>query len=356
MLNEKMFAILKRQNELTAKLADGTATDDEKAELDKLGKTITALTDADKVDVGKTRLETMTVADFQKHVESEQAALDANLDPARLALLKRNIDNVKAQGKTSADDHVAVEVAVQASAEDRIATVEAKLDELLETVKASFDRRTSTGVNDGGDAGDPPAGDGGDAGGDDGGDGSDVGKGDDKPVTTALAMEAIESVIECFNSIKAKVQEGTLTSDELYKMWPGWEVREMIEGAVGVLAKAEELSKLVEEVKPELEKIATAKADDDDDAGKADPPEKCPKCGALMMGKMTCPSCGHVIEDKGDDDDDDGKGDDDDEGNDDGKGDDDKGSTAKGDWLSGVDISPNSGSDTDDYRAIRKGR
>lgn len=347
MLNEKMFAILKRQNELSAKLADGTATDDEKAELTKLGKTISALTDADKVDVGKTRLETMTVADFQKHVEAEQTALDANLDPARLALLKRNIDSVKAQGKTSADDHVAVEVAVQASAEDRIATVEAKLDELLETVKASFDRRTSTGVNDGGASDDPPAGDDagdGDAGtGDDAGDGGTVGKNEDKPVTTALAMEAIDSVISCFNSIKAKVQEGTLTSDELYKMWPGWEVREMIEGAVGVLAKAEELSKLVDEVKPELEKIATAKADDDD-TGKAEPPEKCPKCGALMMGKMTCPSCGYVVEDKGDDDD---KGDD---------GDDGKGGTAKGDWLSGVDISPNRGSDTDDYRAIRKGR
>ena len=79
-------------------------SDEEKKEFAKLGKTIDAMNNPESVDVGKTEIRSMTMKEFQGWVEKEQEALAESPDPARAALLKRNIDAVKKQGKKHLND------------------------------------------------------------------------------------------------------------------------------------------------------------------------------------------------------------------------------------------------------------
>ena len=254
MLNQKVLEVVKRQTELAGVVATGKATEAQKTELLAITEKLEQLTGKKTVSVGKTKLTTMTLKEFKAHIEAEQVALQTELDPARLALLKRNIEAVKSQGKTAMDDVVAVELAIESAASDaRMDAMEEKLDQVLTALK-DFDGRTQTGVGDADGDGDD---------GDDGGKGA-AAKGDGKkPTAEALANEALDAIIKRFQAIKEKIAAGEISTDDLEKMWPGWEMREMLEGAVAVLAKLEEAKGLVEEVMPALEKAA--KGDDGDD-------------------------------------------------------------------------------------------
>jgi len=143
-MNKKLLQIMKRQSELAKKASGGALSDAETQELDQLNAAIEALTDT-SVDVGKTSLTTMKLSEFKKHVESEQSSMD--LDPKRLALLKRNIESVKSQGKSEDDDIVAVEVIAETEKSDeRLDKIENKLNEIFDLIGKKFDGRTNTGV------------------------------------------------------------------------------------------------------------------------------------------------------------------------------------------------------------------
>lgn len=276
-MNEKLMKMIARQAALVSKLSAGKITDKEKSELGILNKQLQLIADIDKSKIGKTKLSTMTLKEFRAHCQKEQEEGTAAFDGARLALLKRNIDSVKSQGKTKSDDVVAIEVLVEQSADDvRMSAIENQLTEVLSLLKggATFDGRGRTGIVDNDDDGDDDGtGDaGGDAGGDDTGSGGtgDTAKGD-MPITTKVAIEAITALISRYEKIKTKIENGEeFTSEELSKMWPNWELREAVESSVEVLAKLEVLKALAEVVNPQLEKLAKDEAGDGDGDGDDD--------------------------------------------------------------------------------------
>lgn len=247
-MNKKLLEIMKRQGELASKAATEKLTDEEKEELSKIKKAIEAMTNP-SIEIGKTTLAVMSLAEFKKHVGEEQNKAD--LDPGRLSLLKRNLESVKKQGKTKADDSVAVEVFEQQSSDDRIDGIESKLDEVLGVLK-TFDGRTNTGVVGDGTNGSPA----GAATSDDADPTSAAAKGD-SPTSEALAKEAIDSIIKRFQALKDKITNNEeFTVKELDEVWPGWELREMIAATAEVLAKLDEAKKLVEEVSPKLNELS----------------------------------------------------------------------------------------------------
>lgn len=251
--------MIKRQNVLSKGLVDGTLKDDEKKELERLTAAISAMMNGD-VEVGKTQLGTMTLAEFKKHVQTEMS--EAGMDAMRLALLKRNIDSVKKQGKKNDDDIVAVECLVSVDANDeRLSVMEQKLDELMGLVKgATFDGRSRTGVLDHGGDGDGGGEGGGEGDGGDGeGDGTNKG---DKPTAMALASEALDTIISRFNSLKEKLGTGGITMEDLNKAWPSWSIREILDVAVSITEKLGHAHALAVEVLPELQKISDGNKDD----------------------------------------------------------------------------------------------
>ena len=64
-MNKELMKLIKRQSVIVGKLRKNEATDAEQKELDVLNKKIEELTNPESVDVGKTELATMTVAEFQ---------------------------------------------------------------------------------------------------------------------------------------------------------------------------------------------------------------------------------------------------------------------------------------------------
>ena len=223
MLTEKLMETVKRQSELAKKVMDGTATDEEKAELDKINQAIDTAT-GQSTETRKTDLVTMKLEEFQNMVEEKTKS---DISPDELALLKRNIESVKKQGKTKADDIVAVEVLVKQSAEDMIAALENRVVELEAKLEAKLAKKPS-----------------------------EPEKAADKPTAQALASEAIDSIIEQFGEMKNKITAGTLKQQDVKDMWPSWQMQELIEGATAVVAKLDEAKKLIKEVMPELKKLS----------------------------------------------------------------------------------------------------
>lgn len=275
MLTDKLLQIVARQNELTAKLVAGTLDDQGKTELEGLVKAVQAATGNGQQEVGKkTRPTTMTLAEFQKHVETTSAELQVNPDVAAIALLKRNIESVKAQGKTNPEDIVAVEVLVQETMEEKYARLE---ERLADAEKKLADKG---GDGDGGN-GDGDEGDGdGDGDGDGSGDGEGDGEGDgdgepankqDKPTAQALALEAVETLISRFTALKAKIEGDSLTAEDLEKTWESqYDLRQILDEAVAVMAKFDECKSLIEECLPALKALHKAQDGEGDGDGDAD--------------------------------------------------------------------------------------
>ena len=235
-MNAKLKKALRRQSELTAKMIDGTIVDAEKTELVKLNAAITKATEPPKL-TAKTTLKTMKLSEFRAWFDGVSKD-DASSE--ELILAKRNLAAVNDQGVTDPEGIVAVEIL-------------AKIDS-QETIKALEKRITVIEQKD-------TDGDDGDTGGDGGGDGSEKAG----PVTQAIAIEGLDSVIAALSDVKAKIESGTLTHDDMTKMWPSWDVRDFIDGAVSLLAKMDEAKKVYDEILPKVKALDESGTDGDQD-------------------------------------------------------------------------------------------
>jgi uncharacterized coiled-coil protein SlyX len=127
MITKNLMEYMKRQNALAAKVADGSATDDDRAELRKLTDVLRAAT-GDHEPQCKTELVALSADEAKKYVETEAAEAEAAMDPDRLALLKRNLAEIKRQKEAGADVF-AIQRAV-AKADDGVAELSARVDKL----------------------------------------------------------------------------------------------------------------------------------------------------------------------------------------------------------------------------------
>lgn len=237
---KKFLEIVKRQTVLAEKAATGSATAEELVELAKLNATIKQVTEPE-VDTSPTDLTTMTLAEFQTWHEDAVKQLEAGTgDASLLAVVKRNLAAVKKQGKTKADDIVAVEIPVAKTAEDKLAEMEKRLKALEEKNAAPAPAPAAPE----GDAAVATEAD------------KATGK---KPVSQALAMEAVETLLDKYIKLKSVVESGSFTKEELNNLMGGdWELKDIIRSAASVMQKAGDLQAAMSAVMPELEKLAAA--------------------------------------------------------------------------------------------------
>lgn len=286
MITKKLEEMVRRQSALTAKMIDGTATDAEKVELRTLTDALAKATSPEPHQVrGRTTLRTVKLAAFRAEAD---ALLAGDPTPDQLAVLKRNMAAVKDQAVTDPEGLVAVEALVELTDKDRLAEIEQRLKAAEARLSEGFDGRTRTGLALPADEEpaakpDPKA-----QAAAAGGEGTQAKADGDTSIATQLATEAVDSLITRFTALREKIAAGTLKIDDVRNAWQGdWELRSLIEGAVAVLSKVDQVAALIKEVQPALEAL-----------DKATPPKKCPECGALMMGTTTCPGCGWKFEDE----------------------------------------------------------
>lgn len=233
---KKFMEIVKRQTELATKAAAGSATKEEIAELNKLNAVVKAATEP--AAPAATKLATMTLAAFREwHEKAVKQLEDGASDPTLLAVVKRNIAAVKEQGKTLADDIVAVELPVEKQEADKVAALEARIAELeAKAAPANAPPVGSTATDAAADA--------------------DAAKADgDKPVSQALAVEAIDALLARYTKVKAAIDAGSLTKQDLELLWSDYELKRAIEQCAAIMVKAEALKALVEAALPELKKL-----------------------------------------------------------------------------------------------------
>jgi len=259
-MNKKFLELVKRQAVLAAKSAKDKLSKEEAAELAKISAAIKAATEAD--EEAATTLKTMTLAEFKAwHEDAVQKIEDGDMD--LLPLVKKNLAAVKAQGVTDSEGLVAVELPVEKSEADVIAALE---DRIAALEAAKQDDMDGAGEGDEG-AGDEGTGDSGD------GDGSvepAAGKQGDKPTAQALAMEAIDTLLEKYGKIKAAIESGELTKDQLDSLWDDWPLKDAIRTSAAIMAKCDELKAAAEAVLPELEKLDDGDGDEGDEGGDGD--------------------------------------------------------------------------------------
>lgn len=232
-MTTKFIEAVKRQTVLAAKAAEGKATPDELAELAKVNAVLKAATEPEAP--AQTKLTTMTLAEFREwHEKAVKQIEDGAADATLLSVVKRNIAAVKDQGKTKADEIVAVELPVEKTETDKVADLESRIADL----EAKLAGATATGDQDTSKAN------------------------GDKPTAQALAMEAIDTLIAKYTKIKALIDAGGLTQDELRKMYDSdWQLKDFISAAAAVLAKADNLKAMAEAVLPEIKKLDTEGAE-----------------------------------------------------------------------------------------------
>jgi hypothetical protein len=252
---KKFMEVVKRQTELAAKSAAGTATKEEIAELTKLNAVVKAATEP--APAPSTKLTTMTLAAFREwHEKAVKSLEDGVADVELLAVVKRNIAAVKDQGKTLADDIVAVEMPVEKQEADKVAALEARIAELeAKAAKPAADPAPAAAP-----APDPAKAD--DA-------AKANGKATDKPVSQALAMEAIDTLLAKYTKIKSLIDSGSLARKDLEELWSDYDLKRTIEQAVAIMAKADELKAMAAAVLPELEKLEKLEAPEKSGEGDA---------------------------------------------------------------------------------------
>lgn len=125
------------QAALANKIAKGDATDAERAEFAQVNAALATPTEVPAMD---TQLDTMTKAEFEAHVAAELDAMEKATDFGRLALLQKNILDVKRQAEAGKEIFaVALPVIVKA---DPLAAALARIAEL----EKKFDARFKGGV------------------------------------------------------------------------------------------------------------------------------------------------------------------------------------------------------------------
>jgi len=280
--------LVQRQQALLAK-AD--RDDDEEKQLAEINKTLSELTATKKGGEFETLVKTMKLSEALDIVDREAAAITANPDPKRAALLRKNLDSLEAQEHNDDPDAVvAFEVAKEKDSSAEIAGLRAELAELRKAVET---------LSKGGE--EPEA---------------ETEKAE--KITIMLAKEMIDGFVAQIAALKARLDSGdkTLTREDVYKAFDNsWDVQSAVKSAITALvAKAAETDEKLEE--SDFEKAAElltkaddegkddeekdAKADDEkkkdgkaDD--KADVPTTCEACNAPMLGKSVCPKCGWKV-------------------------------------------------------------
>jgi len=113
-----------------------------------------------------------------------------------------------------------------------------------------------------------------------------VGKG----VAMELGKEAMETLMERFQTLKDKMDSGSLSQDDIKDAFHGqWQLEELIRQAVAVTAKSDTLALSIESVLPALKELAKQ---EDNSADKA----TCPYCNAQVEpGASMCPKCGKPL-------------------------------------------------------------
>lgn len=302
-MTKKFLEIVKRQTVLAAKAAGGDATPEELTELTKLNVAIKAATEPTDAKIDTT-LKIMTLADFRVWHEKAVKAIEDG-DDSLLGVVKRNLAAVKDQGKTLADDIVAVEMPIEKSDADVVADLQQRIADL--EAKAEADPKPSEDGEE-----------------DEDGDGEGDAEKGDKPIAQALAMEAIDTLLAKYTKLKALVDAGTFSKTDLDDIFDGdWSLKDIIRDSAAIMAKTDEMKAAVEALMPELEKLD--KAEDGEGDGDGEAGDSAEGDGSDAEGK-----------DKGGDGEGDDKGDADAEGE--GKdGAEKSGPTA---WASGLDIAP----------------
>jgi len=234
-MNKTFMKVVKRQAELAAKAAHGEATAGELAELSKLTAAIQAATNTDE-GATTTELKTMTLAEYQQwHEKAIKSIEDGQADSTMLALVKRNLAAVKTQGKSKSDDVIAVEMPVEKTEPDRMAALEQRLAD-VETKLAPLSEAKQNEL-----PATAPA----------------TGAALNKPISSALAMEAIDTMLAKYAQVKTMIESGNMDAKKLYEIWGNdWDLKHIIEQACTVMAKSAELNKASESVIPALEKMS----------------------------------------------------------------------------------------------------
>lgn len=308
---KKLRELMERQSRLTAKMLAGNISADEKAQLARLTKTIE---NANKPHVvtRKTSLKTMTLSEFKKYV-TEMSSGDCDAD--ELAILKRNIDAVKEQGASSPDDVVAVEFLAQEKAEDVIA----QLQERIAALEASSSATTKEDEDTDGDGETDP---------DEDGDtvGEEETEKSEKPTAMALAMEAIDTILANMTELKKKFEAGDVTLEEINKIWPQWEIRNLVDAAASIMTKVDTMKSMAEELDPLVKSLSGDDENEEDENSDSD-------------------ASGDEAEDSTDDSSDSGEGETVDK----------SAADAVAAFLSGRDMAPSSQGGKEDYLMVKDG-
>jgi len=260
MKTEKLAAMLRKQAALVAKVTDGTATPAEREELAQITATVQAT--ADLLGDSATQFVKMTLKEFQTATDAFLSALDvapadqtaAQKRAEDLAVIKRNLAAVKAQGAAKEADEVLVEQMptplVPATTPDPMTVLTQRLAERVAALEVAvkggtaFDQRTRTGVRvvpegtpapaaDAAPAPDAPAGEGTPA---------PTEKGTPfakEGVAQEIAIEALDALIGKLNGLRTAVTGGTLTPETFEETFRGWwDIRSAIETYTAIAAAA----------------------------------------------------------------------------------------------------------------------
>jgi hypothetical protein len=223
-----MTEVLKRQGALVRKIAAGTATEAERAEMLKLQEAL----DAAAAAAAPPSTATMTLAEFQTLAEADLAEIAKTPDEGRLARLQRNLKAIRDQGKTAPDDVVTVEVEEKAAPPTILDALDAAVD--AATKAHSFDGRTTSGVREA-----PPAAPVAPTKDDEEKAKADaVAPFDKASVSAQIAVEALDALIGKVNALKALVATGAAIDREAFEAafsgW--WDLRSAIETFTAIAA------------------------------------------------------------------------------------------------------------------------
>lgn len=303
-MKRQLQKAMRRQTELTTKLMAGDITEKEKTELTEVNLQIKKATEPHKV-TRKTLLTTMKLSEFRSWVEK---VTEGEPTADELAVIKYNLEQVKQQGITDPDGIVAVQVLAKETYDDVMARMEARIEQLEQQVAEKNDQHQadSGGKNDQSDGG-------------------ENGNDETAPTAMAIAMEALTATTARFEELRQKFESGDVTSEDVYKAWPEYEIREIVEGAAAIMSKFETLKGLFDDLVP---KIKAAQGDEESGNDDSDTDDS----------------------DDGTDTDDGSDGDN--TGDGDGETDAEKDAAVKA-FMSGQDMAPRSEGGTADYKMIK---
>lgn len=236
MLTEKLLKYIEAQTTLAASVMDGSATDEQRAELRRVNA-IVAAANGQYAPQCETELASLNEEEFRKYVEGELEAMDSAPDVDRIALLHENVTDVRRQAKNGAE-MFAVRMPVAKSDADemtalkaRIAALEAKVSEKAE--------------------GDEP----------EGGDievsGEEEAESKQESASAMLGVEALDAMILAMGALLEKIQSGTATEEDLQRAFGNtWAIEQAVDLAIALMGKSADLCKMLEEALPGLREMA----------------------------------------------------------------------------------------------------